>query len=548
MVARTFLQVLLGFFCFLVTLVPASAAEPGRWRALIIGIDDYQDPRIPDLKTPVADGRRLAAVLSGTYGFVVTTLFDAQATWAAIDNELRRLAVESGPGDSLLIYYGGHGDLDGEKKEGWWYPVDTVPERRQSFLQNTTLREHIKNIPARHVLLVSDSCFAGTLFGDYRSMAPRIDDRWHQKLYQGKSRLGLTSGGKEPVLDGGSAGHSIFAHHLLNYLEQGARPVFSAGEMFTAIAPIVTNNSPQKPEFLPILYTGHESGEFVFVRQGTELVNYISTAVATSAPVAEGSGGERRLGPLVYTMIGVGAAVMLLGLLLVPRQRNRTRVLACRAAVAARNLSEAERLLAELPKRQPELIEAVAELARPVPGLALSGVRQRLIVAPGPRQGLGRGPDWLFNIADPHISRKPHGWLYAGPDGIRLSADGGEIKVGGEQATLYLLQSGDRIGLGPVTELEVLRVVAGVGAVLVVVEGPERGLKLVLVDGALPLAWLVGDQRQSGRIAWRDGRPWLLVARGEEHPLPVASGQEAIPLVDGDVLRLGEEELAVSLR
>ncbi len=42
-----------------------SGKTIGTYRALVIGINDYQDPKIPDLKTPVNDARGVASVLKG---------------------------------------------------------------------------------------------------------------------------------------------------------------------------------------------------------------------------------------------------------------------------------------------------------------------------------------------------------------------------------------------------------------------------------------------------------------------------------------------------
>jgi uncharacterized caspase-like protein len=529
----------------LCTLVPApAAAASGQWRALVIGIGDYRNPRITDLRTPVADGRELAAVLTGRYNFKVATLFDGEATWANIDRELRRLVAEAGEQDSVLIYYGGHGDLDEKLDEGWWYPVDTEPGNRQTYLQNSDLRELVKKMAARHVLLVSDSCFAGSLFGDYRSFSPKIGDRYHQRLYTSKSRLGLTSGGKEPVLDGGSAEHSIFAYHLLKFLQSDDRPVFSAGEMFTAIAPVVTNNSPQKPEFLPILYTGHESGEFVFVRTGTDLVSYLTVDEAGAIPAATVSGPDRRL---LWMAGGVVLFGLLLALVLVPRMVRRRREKELHQALARRDSEGARQILGKRKVQDKQLAAKADRLAASAHGLVLQGMQRTIAIAPGPRQGLGRGERWMLAVADPHISRKPHGWLQLGADGLSLSADGGEVKVNGAVLAMARLAPGDVVALGPITEVVVEKVVAGMGAMLSVQSGPDQGKQLLLVDAGLPLQWLSGDHLGAGTLSWRENRPWLTVEGGDRHPLPAKSELHSFPLLDGDVLRLGEADLTVKV-
>ena len=46
-----------------------QSGKLGAYRALIIGINDYKDPKIPDLKTAVDDANAVAELLRERYGF-----------------------------------------------------------------------------------------------------------------------------------------------------------------------------------------------------------------------------------------------------------------------------------------------------------------------------------------------------------------------------------------------------------------------------------------------------------------------------------------------
>lgn len=46
-----------------------KSGKLGAYRALVIGINDYQDKKIPALKTAVNDARVLASLLKSKYGF-----------------------------------------------------------------------------------------------------------------------------------------------------------------------------------------------------------------------------------------------------------------------------------------------------------------------------------------------------------------------------------------------------------------------------------------------------------------------------------------------
>ncbi len=129
----------------------------------------------------------------------------------------------------------------------------------------------MRNMNARHVLLISDSCYSGTLFGHSRAIPQAIDNKYYLNLYNEKSRWGMTSGNKTPVSDVGSGGHSVFAYQLLKELRKNEKPYISIQELCTRIAPIVSNNSEQTPLCRPIRNTGDQGGEFVFVSSSDDI-------------------------------------------------------------------------------------------------------------------------------------------------------------------------------------------------------------------------------------------------------------------------------------
>jgi len=242
-----------------------QSGKLGAYRALIIGINDYKDPKIPDLETAVNDAKAMAELLRKRYGFQVKLLLDRKATKKVIYKALRSLASSTKPNDSILIYYAGHGDLDRTYDDGWWIPADANGGDPVTYLDNGQIQKSMRSMEARHVLLISDSCYSGTLFGQARAMPQVIDDKYYLNLYNEKSRWGMTSGNKTPVSDRGSGGHSVFAYQLLKELRKNEKPYISTQEVYTRIAPIVGNNSEQTPLCRPVRNTGDQGGEFVFV-------------------------------------------------------------------------------------------------------------------------------------------------------------------------------------------------------------------------------------------------------------------------------------------
>ena len=136
---------------------------------------------------------------------------------------------------------------------------------------------------ALHVLLISDSCFSGTLFGQLRVMPRVIDNKYYLDLYNEKSRWGITSGNRTPVADYGTSSHSVFAYQLLKELKKNEKPYISTQEIYTQIAPIISNNSEQTPLCRPIRNTGDQGGEFVFVLSSAAQIDNANDAVGVDA-------------------------------------------------------------------------------------------------------------------------------------------------------------------------------------------------------------------------------------------------------------------------
>lgn len=244
--------------------------KPGPYKGLIIGINKYQDKKIPRLENPVNDAKAMAEVLCKDYGFgEVEVLLNGAATRGAIYDGLRKLVKTGSPDDSVLIYYAGHGDFDRstpDKDDGWWIPADATLGMESSYLCNVVVLNEISKMKAKHVLLISDSCYAGALFAGLTRSVPTINKGFYRSLYQEKSRWGITSGNKEPVPDKGTGNHSFFAHALLKVLGKEKRPPYICiQEIYNEIADFVKAMSSETPICRPLQIKGAMNGQFVFV-------------------------------------------------------------------------------------------------------------------------------------------------------------------------------------------------------------------------------------------------------------------------------------------
>jgi hypothetical protein len=121
----------------------------------------------------------------------------------------------------------------------------------------------LANIPARQVLLVSDSCYSGTLTREGKVERSEVlpDPR---AVLERRSVTVLSSGGDEPVADAGKDGHSVFAWHFLRTLGRVAQ--WSNGvDIYERLAEGVQLDFPQQPQYGAALGAGHEPGaDFLF--------------------------------------------------------------------------------------------------------------------------------------------------------------------------------------------------------------------------------------------------------------------------------------------
>ncbi len=233
----------------------------GDYHALIIGNNDYR--HLPKLETAVNDATALAALLEKDYGFAVKRLLNADKREILRAINEYRAALE--PEDSLLIFYAGHGWIDRATNTGFWQPVDAEAEDDLNWIANEELTRRLNGMAARHVMVIADSCYSGTLLRGGSGSAPSgaAREAWLRRVGAKRSRTAIVSGGLEPVEDSGRDGHSVFSNALLDALGENTG-ILDGQTLFQRISRPVALNADQTPQFSDIRRAGHEGGAFLF--------------------------------------------------------------------------------------------------------------------------------------------------------------------------------------------------------------------------------------------------------------------------------------------
>ncbi len=240
----------------------------GNYYALIIGIDKYTG-KWPPLQNAVNDAKAVEATLNAKYKFdYFRTLYNEQATRKSIIAQLEWLVQNVKEQDNVFIYYSGHGDFKKELNKGFWVPIDAIANSTADFISNNDLQTYVGGIKSKHTLLVTDACFSGDLFrGSTVSVPFENSEKYYKEVHGLTSRQAFTSGGIEPVMDGGKDGHSVFAYYLLKSLKENENNFFDASQLYDRIKIPVVNNSEQTPKLAPLKDTGDEGGQFIFIKK-----------------------------------------------------------------------------------------------------------------------------------------------------------------------------------------------------------------------------------------------------------------------------------------
>ena len=244
----------------------------GRYIAFVIGINSYSGYWRP-LNNALNDAKGMAEILKNEYKFdEVITLFDKDATRKNIIQKFEWLANNLSKEDNLLIFYSGHGQLNKVLNKGYWVPVDASSNSVADYISNSDIKTFLGGIPSKHTFLVTDACFAGDIFrGSSQTEQVQFDpnnmDKYYKEVYRKQSRLALTSGGLEEVMDAGKDGHSIFTYYLLKALKENGKKYIDASQLFNEFRVAVSNNSEQTPQLQSVKDTNDEGGQFVFIKR-----------------------------------------------------------------------------------------------------------------------------------------------------------------------------------------------------------------------------------------------------------------------------------------
>ncbi len=233
-----------------------TARQMGEGRNFLftVAVDRYRC--WPALSGPVMETRRVKdAMLDCLPIDAVKELHNEGAGKDAIREFLVSLQKggenELSENDSLIIYFSGHGQaFEAEPGNGYWIPHDGGYDMtaRSHWLGNDELRGLLRNIKARHILIIADCCFGGTLVEAEAGGGMATQEN-------AVCRKVLTSGGIERV-----PGESVFAEQLVDALYRNRLDRLPVSRLHARITGKVHGLTGNRPQYGNLKYSGNYAG------------------------------------------------------------------------------------------------------------------------------------------------------------------------------------------------------------------------------------------------------------------------------------------------
>lgn len=194
--------------------------------ALIVGNTNYADVSLAQLTSPQADATKLAAILEDPTigGFEeVTVKLDASLT--EVMRSIAKALNARNPGDTVLIYFSGHGVLDSYGK--LYLAVDDTERNLLSAtaISSSFIAEEMDRSNSKRQVLILDCCYSGAFARSAKGAFPIAVNR---QAFEGNGfgRYVLTATDTtEYAWEGdrilGGSVHSVFTHYLIEGLVSG---------------------------------------------------------------------------------------------------------------------------------------------------------------------------------------------------------------------------------------------------------------------------------------------------------------------------------------
>lgn len=193
--------------------------------AVCVGVSDYDDPVLPDLKMTTKDAEDFARAVESKKGHPfsdvqVKVLCDQEATRSDIFEAMQWMAQEARPNDLCMFFFAGHGYRD-EKDRFYFVPFGGKTGRTYECFSAVDFKTAADEINSKFIIF-ADACYSAGLLEGNRSAAAA---HFVEQLRRSKNGMLLfaSSSGDTKSKEDPAWGNGAFTKALLEAFNGAAR-------------------------------------------------------------------------------------------------------------------------------------------------------------------------------------------------------------------------------------------------------------------------------------------------------------------------------------
>lgn len=253
----------------LIGLHPVAIPSDKRF-ALVIGNEDYNGGKRdasyqPNVEFAEQDATAFAKYAEDMMGVPNQNIILLKnATYAQMVQNLSKIekVAKQNPGEiELIIYYAGHGQVDGDSKESYLIPVDVSITSPTAGIRLEDFYNTLSSCNAKKTMVFLDACYSGVGRG--------IIIRPKETPIKGNLIVMTATSSSQRSMPYQEKGHGLFTYFLLKTMKD-ANGDISIGELYEKVSATVKtnsvwiNNMEQTPELIngPDIATGWKEWKF----------------------------------------------------------------------------------------------------------------------------------------------------------------------------------------------------------------------------------------------------------------------------------------------
>lgn len=224
--------------------------------ALVIGNEDYNSMKQgatyqPDVEFAVRDAETFAKFATNVMGVKEdNVILVKNATYAQMKSNLEKITklAKANPEDlELIVYYAGHGQVDGDSKESYLIPVDVSITSPTAGMRLEDFYGTLSACKAEKTVVFLDACYSGVGRG--------IIIRPKETPVKGNIVVMTATSSTQRSMPYQEKNHGLFTYFLLKALKDGGSSM-SIGQLYDQVSEtvktksILINNAEQTPELI----------------------------------------------------------------------------------------------------------------------------------------------------------------------------------------------------------------------------------------------------------------------------------------------------------